>query len=195
MTNITITQELVKFLFDYKDGFLYYKNKSSRYNTKPIGSLAGYVRTLNSGDRMITKVNGKDYISSRIIFLWHQGYMPEIVDHVDFNQLNDKIDNLRAATKSQNNKYSTSRKGSTSIYLGVCTPRKNPCNYWFANIWVNNRSLKLGKFDTQEEAALAYNRAAVKYHGEFANLNIVKPYIFLFNIYKIKKPCNLIHGF
>lgn len=69
MTNITITQERVKFLFDYKDGFLYVKNKPSpRANKSIIGQNAGYIRTINSGNRRVIKVDSVHYLSSRLIF-------------------------------------------------------------------------------------------------------------------------------
>jgi hypothetical protein len=169
MTNIQLTQELVKYLFDYTDGFLYVKNKSSKMSTAKIGSKAGYLRTINSGNRIIIKVYGKDYLSARLIFFWHHGCWPEIVDHKNLNYNDDRIDNLRATNKSGNNKNTSSRKGSTSKYLGVCWLAK----MWQANIWVNNKTIKIGRFKDEHLAALAYNREAVRYHKEFANLNIV----------------------
>lgn len=171
MTKIQLTQELVKFLFDYKDGFLYLKNKQSSFNTKQIGSKAGYMRTINSGIRRVIKIDGKDYLSARLIFFYHHGWWPEIVDHKDKDYQNDLIDNLRAATKSQNNKNTSSRKGSTSKYLGVCFIG----NRWIASIWVNNTSKYLGRFLNEIDAAKTYNEAAKIYHGEFASLNIIQP--------------------
>lgn len=174
MANIQLTQELVQFLFEYKDGFLYYKNKTSNRATKiTMGEKAGYIRTINSGNRRVIKINGKDYLSSRLIFFHHHGWWPEIVDHEDLDFTNDVIDNLRATNKSGNNKNTSSRKGSTSKYLGVCWSKSY--KKWVANIWLNNSSRQIGKFDIEGDAALAYNREAVKYHKEFANLNIIIP--------------------
>lgn len=170
MANIQLTQELVKSLFYYKDGFLYVKQKTSNRSNSKIGDIAGYIRTINSGNRRVIKIYGIDYLSARLIFFWHYGWWPEIVDHVNLNHTSDLVENLRAANKSKNNKNTSSRIGSTSKYLGVCFLRGK----WQSNIWINNKSLTLGRFTVESEAALAYNRAAVMHHKEFANLNIIK---------------------
>lgn len=171
MTKVQLTQELVNHLFDYNDGFLYYKNKLSRHNTVKIGDKAGSLRPYPAGDRYVIKVLGKSYLSSRLILFYHKGWWPEFVDHEDRDCLNDRIGNLRPATKSENAKNAKSRTGSTSQYLGVCLFKGK----WVASIWINNSSKQLGKFEIEYYAALAYNKAAVRYHGEFANLNIIQP--------------------
>lgn len=89
-------------------------------------------------------------------------------DHVDRNGLNNQRRNLRTATRSQNMKNRMAQRNKTSKYLGVC---------WMQNRWVaqiqsdNERPKQLGRFTTELEAAMAYNEAAIKLHGEFANLN------------------------
>jgi hypothetical protein len=166
-----ITQELVKGLFDYKDGKLYWKTLSS-IKTK-IGDLAGYIHT---GDynvkRYIIKYKAISYKASRIIFLWHHGWLPEIVDHEDRNSLNDLIENLRPATYHQNSMNCTSQKNSSSRYLGV--NYESRLSKWKVQICFNRKKIYLGVYISEIEAALAYNKAAVKYFGEFAHLNIIK---------------------
>lgn len=172
MPNIQLTQELVKYLFDYKDGFLYVKNKTSNHSSNTIiGKKAGYIRTINSGNRRVIKIYGKDYLSARLIFFWHEGWWPEIVDHENLDFTNDRIENLRATDKSGNNKNTSSRNYSTSKYLGVNLYHNGK---WCAGIWVNGKRRHLGYFVDENKAALAYNREAVRYHKEFANLNILK---------------------
>lgn len=165
---IELTQDLVKQLFNYKDGFLYWK-VSPNWSIK-IGSKAGYVNKLKGCSRNKVEINGKGYLSSRIIFLYHHGYLPKFVDHRDRDSLNDKIENLRAASRAENNKNVTSHKNTTSKYLGVSLIDKK---YWRATIMINRRQKYLGRHKTEENAALAYNKAAELYHGEFANLNII----------------------
>lgn len=165
---MNITQELVKELYDYKeDGFLYWK--SNRGVNKTKGILAGSMRKDIGGDRYIIRVNNKGCFGARIIFLWHHGYLPEMVDHIDRDSTNNKIENLRAATRSQNQKNRTSAKNSTSKHLGV----HQHCEKWQSAININGKKVHLGSFKTEEEAAIAYNNAAVKYHGDFANINII----------------------
>lgn len=97
------------------------------------------------------------------------------VDHKDMNPLNNQKSNLRPCTISQNNANSKSRKGSGSKYIGVCPYRKKPMSRlrWRATIGKDKKVYHIGFFDTQEEAALAYNNKAIELHGEFANLNII----------------------
>jgi len=169
MANIQLTQELVKSLFDYKDGFLYWKN-----DRKPgikAGTLAGYLNERRGETRRCVGLLGGQYFASRIIFLYHKGYLPVIVDHEDRNTLNDKIENLREADRFKNNQNSTSRKNSTSKYLGVCFHGRD--KKWLAQIQINGKKKHLGQYETESKAALIYNHAAVLYFGEFANLNII----------------------
>lgn len=166
MSNILLTQELVKSLFDYKDGFLYWKT-ITKYSNIKIGQKAGCF----NGNRIhYTRIGGNKTLTHRIIFLWHHGYLPKVVDHKDRNCENNRIENLREATRMQNSQNRTSAKNSSSKYLGVHHYLKRK---WHAAIRVNKILKSIGYFKTEEEAALAYNKAAVKYHGEFANLNII----------------------
>ena len=96
----------------------------------------------------------------------------QIIDHIDGNGLNNQKSNLRFCTHGQNQ---MNRKSSgVSKYLGVHKGyRRNRINtFWLSQIVVNKNKIYLGSFYSEEEAALAYNNAAKKYHGEFARLNI-----------------------
>ena len=182
-----LTQEYVKELFDYKDGYLYWK-VSKCYNGKTeVGKKAGWSSKTHSGYRNFVRVKGKTFIAARVIFFMHHNWWPEMVDHEDRNQLNDRIENLRPADGFQNAANVKKKDNKTSKYMGVhyalkITRRKlkttgeikewsNP--KWVAQISHMNKRISLGNYKTEIEAALAYNKGAVKYHGEFANLNIV----------------------
>ena len=97
------------------------------------------------------------------------------VDHIDHNGLNNQKENLRNCTQSENARNRTSRKGSTSKYLGVskCHKIMKYGIYYYYRVKINQRQ-HVGNFKTEIEAALAYNEAALKYYGEFANLNIIE---------------------
>lgn len=93
-------------------------------------------------------------------------------DHIDMNGLNNQKSNLRICTRSQNMSNSGSRKRSTSQYKGVCWVKR--VGKWVAYINTEKYQRKhLGIFESEQEAARAYNAAAKTIHGDFARLNNV----------------------
>lgn len=98
------------------------------------------------------------------------------VDHINGNKLDNRRENLRLANASTNKANDGMRSTNTSGYKGVvfAKARKHLPTPWAAQIKVNYKTIGLGYFATKEEAALAYNEAAVKYFGEFAKLNTLK---------------------
>ena len=94
------------------------------------------------------------------------------IDHIDHNGLNNQKSNLRLVTRQQN-KQNASAWGS-SKYLGVCVYKQEGCTYIAAHIQIDGKTKHLGLFKTEEDAALAYNRAAKEKYGEYANLNIIE---------------------
>lgn len=85
-------------------------------------------------------------------------------DHVDRNTLRNTRDNLRIATPSQNVFNQGMNPRNTSGYTGVMKAGKR----WFAGIGVDNKLIRLGTFETKEEAAKVRREAEIKYYGEFA---------------------------
>jgi len=71
-------------------------------------------------------INGKKYALrvSRLFFYWHNNYLPDIVDHIDRNSLNNNVENLRELTNSQNLRNSSKRRKGSSIYKGVSWHKK-----------------------------------------------------------------------
>lgn len=90
-----------------------------------------------------------------------------ITDHVNRNKLDNRKSNLRTATFGQNNLNSVRR--NKSGYRGVISHQGK----WMATIKSNCKFKYLGIFNNKEEAALAYNQAAIKHFGKLANLNIL----------------------
>lgn len=163
-----ITQELVKEYFDYKDGFLYWKKLISvKCSRAKVGQRAAFL----NNERYKVKFNFKLYLCSRLIFLWHNGYLPEIVDHINHDTKNDNIENLRAATRYDNCRNVTSHINSTSKYLGVSLNKSKNSIAWNVHVSINGKDTHIGRYQDEKEAALAYNEAASKHYGQFANLN------------------------
>lgn len=90
-------------------------------------------------------------------------------DHIDGDGLNNSRSNLRLSTHSQNCCNRRRRRGVKTPFKGV--GRQAGQKNWTARICVNYRKIYLGQFPTAEEAARAYDRAALEHHGEFARLN------------------------
>ncbi len=162
-----LTQELLKSIFDYhEDGYLYLKNS---INPIRCGSLIK--KGENGPNYFNTHFRGSNYKSSRLIFLWHKGWLPPLIDHENRISTDDRILNLRPATLAQNAANRTKRVGVKYPYIGVCFYHKK----WTATVQKNRKNYAIKSLKTIEEAALAYNKLAVKHHGEFANLNILPP--------------------
>lgn len=92
-------------------------------------------------------------------------------DHINENKLDNRKENLRTADRSENQRNKKMLRNNTSGYKGVTWDKKS--NKWKAQISINNMVKYLGVFLNKNDAAIAYNDAALKISGEFAALNVV----------------------
>jgi len=140
-------------LFTYDDGLLISNKTGTIYCNL---DREGYVRI---------RVSGKEYRAHRIIWEMHNGPIPEgmLIDHIDRDVFNNRIENLRLATRQQNN-ANKGKSGSTLLPKGVVKVRDK----YRARIHYNGKTTSLGMYNTPEEAGHAYHTAALDLHGEFA---------------------------
>ena len=94
------------------------------------------------------------------------------VDHINRDRLDNRKENLRSGRCGENLANRGKPSNNVSGYKGV-SRNVNKVNVWSARIVVNYKCIHIGVFDNKEEAAKAYNKAAIKYFGEFAMLNEV----------------------
>lgn len=95
------------------------------------------------------------------------------IDHRDGDSLNNRRQNLRPATQSQNGCNRGKQKNNTTGYKGVGRSFNNKVKPFRADIKLNGKHFYLGVYGTAAEAAEAYNQAALRLHGEFAMLNAI----------------------
>jgi hypothetical protein len=111
--------------------------------------------------------NGENIAMHHLVLAATEGFD---VDHVNGNGLDNRKENLRLATRSQNVMNSRkSRRNCSSKFKGVSWVQH--MNQWKAEITLNGKRKYLGCHDEEISAARAYNRAAIRYFGEFARLN------------------------
>lgn len=156
-----ITQAYLQEVFEYKDGVLFWK--VDRRKTK-IGSRAG--RTKANGYCEV-RIDGKLQGTHRLIFMMFYGFMPRVIDHIDGNPSNNKIENLREATHEENMRNSHRPKNNTSGFKGVYLDRRN--GNWIAQCRNSNKNNYLGSFKDIHDAANAVITFRETNHGEFAN--------------------------
>jgi hypothetical protein len=158
-----ITPEELCKIFDYnpETGLLFWKVRNSK--RVKIGDVAGHKTPEN---RVLVGIHGKTYKAHRVIWAIVTGKWPEfMIDHINGDGCDNRLCNLREATKSQNMMNVGIIKSNTSGFRGVGWSKVS--QKWRAYIKVGNKDIHLGLFKNIEDAKKARIEAAIKYHGEF----------------------------
>lgn len=154
--------------YDAKSGSFFWKERRSPSCLK--GQKAGFVGKRGYVD--IT-IDGKKFKAHTLVWLLETGEFPEVfLDHKDGDRTNNIFSNLRQATSSQNQRNRGKKLSeSSSMYKGV--DWREDYRSWRARIRAEGKQISLGHFQSETEAALAYNEAAKKHFGEYAKLNVI----------------------
>lgn len=121
-------------------------------------------------DKYVQTKRGGKHLRIQHVIMGIASNMQILIDHKDRNPLNNLKSNLRFCTWRQNNQNRIEPAGNSSGYKGIFRAGKK----WRAQIRVGNKTIDLGRFLKKEIAAFAYNKAAIKYYGEFAYLNDIQ---------------------
>ena len=176
-----ISPKLVRELFDYKDGQLFFRERPREHFLTDRGFnvwKARYARRHlieagyhNDGGYRAVEVSMKgkahSYLSHRLVWAWHYGKWPNgEIDHIDHDTSNNRIENLRDVTHEENMKNKRKRKTNTSGVTGVVWNKNNA--KWNAFICVSSRRKHLGLFESFEDAVAA-RKEAEKLYGYHKN--------------------------
>ena len=131
-----------------------------------VGKNGKKVGTLRPNGYKQIYLKGKTYLIHRIIFLMHYGYLPKCIDHIDGNPLNNKIENLRAVTLSQNQYNRKIAKHNTSGIKGVYWHKRS--QKWMARCNLDKKCFYLGSYKNLDDAKDAVMNFRKIKHGEFA---------------------------
>lgn len=158
-----MNQALVAEYFDHKDGHLYWKKVMHPNKQYLVGQEVGCVHP--TGYRHVTWMN-KPHKVHRLIFLLEYGYLPKEIDHINGDRQDNRIENLREVTRSQNQFNKTMCKNNTSGTRGVSWHKKS--DSWVVRVCANGKSKSIGYFKDLELAGLVADEARAIYHGVYA---------------------------
>ena len=155
-----LSQDFVRERFEYRDGNLYHK---FNYPKVSAGSIVG---CKDAYGYIITCICQKNYKVHRLIFLYHNGYMPDKIDHINGNISDNRIENLREANDCSNmwnaKKFTKNTSGAKGVHFHKL------CRKWWAQCQVNKVRHNLGFYETFEEAERVVKEFRTKAHGEYA---------------------------
>ena len=188
-----MTKELVREMFDYHEsGYLTWKKRPPEhfsnlhkyriFNTSNKGKRAGYFNKRTDSKQagfgywrvgITLGFHLRHFKLHRLIFLYHYGYLPTVVDHMDGDTNNNKVENLRESDHQQNSCNLNINVNNTTGFKGVTFDVRLTKKPWRAGIVSEGVTYFLGNYGSAEEAAHAYNLASEVLHKDFSRLNII----------------------
>lgn len=175
MTKDSSMNELQKyfnsfFIYDAETGNLYWRKREELsqgdigFNKRFAGKQVGCAKigTKSKTAYYTTRLGEKYFAVHRIIFAMHHGYLPEQVDHIDHNGLNNKIENLRPSNNKDNARNLPMQKSNKSGYIGV-NWHKSAKKWQARAVDLNGKRVDLGRFDNIEDAIKIRKEYEVKF--------------------------------
>ena len=148
--------------YDPETGVFRWKRVTS--NRQKVGGIAGQ----RCKGAVIIQINGWRYMAHRLAWFYvHHRWPKEEIDHINRRPDDNRLVNLRQATRNENNRNVGRKSHNTSGFKGVTKHKQYKREKWMAQILVDKRNIYLGVFDTPDEAHAAYCVASKRYHGDF----------------------------
>lgn len=149
-------------LLVYDAGHLYWlRDPEDGYGAE--GQAAGTIKTSGGWSYLQVWVDGRAYSEHRLVYFMHHGVWPKLVDHINGDSVDNRIENLRAATKRMNAENRT--RAASSNKAGLLGVTVNPSGTFRASIGTRGRVMHLGTFKTGTEAHETYLTAKRLHHS------------------------------
>jgi hypothetical protein len=156
-----MTQEYAHSLFEYKDGSLYWKVRKAPH--VKIGAKVGSPE-VNGYETVY--VDGRNWRIHRLVFLMQHGYLPKVLDHINGNRKDNRIENLREASHQTNAYNQNMKRNNISGIKGVSW--NNDRQKWAVRVNHNKKTYQRYVQDL-ELAKLVAIEMRSKLHGDYAN--------------------------
>lgn len=164
-----MTYEEANELLDYnpKTGALTWKNRMGRWGRIPAGSLA---TATDSKGYLYVHIGPKNYRAHRVAWLLHYKEWPsKDLDHINRNRTDNRITNLREATRSEQLQNQKKRSDNTTGVTGVSMTINGT---YATSVWVKGKKHYVGTFKTMEEAVRKYTEKKRELHSFFRDENV-----------------------
>lgn len=160
-----LTQKRLKDVLDYNPDTGVFTWRVYRGRKAMIGSTSG---TITKAGRLRIQIDGYCFLAHRLAWLYVYGYIPENeIDHIDRDPMNNRIKNLREASRLCNARNVGTRKDNTSGIIGVCWYPST--KKWTAQISHKGKRLRLGYFKSKLDAAKSRYEAETTYGWNSCN--------------------------
>ena len=162
---MTITQDRLKELLSYDPDTGHFRWRRA-WGRRRMNAPAGCV-DVERGGYIVIGIDRVVHQAHRLAWLYMFGRLPLFIDHINCDRGDNRLCNLRECERSQNQANRGKQANNTSGFKGVTRHQGK----WMGRVNLRGKAYRFSGFDKPEEAAAAYDAAALKIHGEFARTN------------------------